>query len=69
MPETRILKDVCKGCGLCCDNVCPENILVISADTINASGYHPAMVTDQSKCKGCGFCYMICPEPAIEVYK
>lgn len=69
MPHVKILEEVCKGCGLCCDEVCPVNILVLSPDRINASGYHPAEVTDNSKCIGCGYCFKICPEPAIEVYK
>ncbi len=24
---------------------------------------------DKKKCNGCGFCYLICPDVAIEVYK
>ncbi len=69
MPEIKILEEVCKGCGLCCDDICPVKILRLSPDRINSSGYHPAEVTDMSKCIGCGYCYMSCPEPAIEVYK
>ncbi len=69
MSEVKILEEVCKGCGLCCDDVCPVKILRLSPDRINSSGYHPAEVIDMSKCIGCGYCYMICPEPAIEVYK
>jgi 2-oxoglutarate ferredoxin oxidoreductase subunit delta len=69
MPEVKILEEVCKGCGLCCDNVCPVDILTLSPDRINSSGYHPVDVTDMKKCIGCGYCFKMCPEPAIEVYK
>ena len=69
MPTVKILEEVCKGCGLCCDKVCPVDILILDPDNINSNGYHPAKVTDMEKCQGCGYCYMVCPEPAIEVYK
>ena len=69
MPEIKILENICKGCGLCCDDICPVKILILSPTCINSSGYHPVEVTDMSKCIGCGYCYIVCPEPAIEVYK
>ena len=69
MPEVKILEEVCKGCGLCCDSICPVDILVLAPDKINSSGYHPATVTHMEKCTGCGYCYIVCPEQAIEVYK
>jgi len=69
MPQVKILEEICKGCGLCCDDVCPVKILRLAPDRINSSGYHPAEVIDMEKCIGCGYCYMVCPEPAIEVYK
>jgi len=32
-------------------------------------GYHPAECFDPSKCTGCTFCAIVCPDVAIEVYK
>ena len=58
--ETR-----CKGCELC-TTACPKKLIVMSK-SINASGYHPAEITDQSQCIGCAFCAMMCPDVAIEV--
>lgn len=65
--RTEILIDVCKGCGLCVE-FCPREIIKLSED-INGSGYHPAEITDQDKCIACGFCYLICPEPAAVIYR
>lgn len=67
MPEAKIFEDICKGCELCVPS-CPVKIIVM-AERINRHGYHPAKITDQSKCIGCGYCYIMCPEPAIEIYK
>jgi 2-oxoglutarate ferredoxin oxidoreductase subunit delta len=67
--EVKIFENICKGCGLCCDDICPVKILILSPDKINSSGYHPAVVTDQSKCIACGYCFKVCPEPALEVWK
>ena len=40
---------LCKGCGLCA-RACPKGIIALSGTKINAKGYHPAEVTDMSKC-------------------
>ena len=65
--RTEILIEVCKGCSLCVE-FCPRKIIRLS-DEINSSGYHPAEITDQEKCIACGFCYLVCPEPAVVVYR
>lgn len=39
MAKLTIVKDLCKGCGLCAD-VCPKGLLALSKH-INARGYHP----------------------------
>ena len=57
----------CKGCGLCI-TACPQELIEISKK-LNASGFHPAVVTDQIKCKGCALCALMCPDVAIEVEK
>ena len=44
----------CKGCGLCV-NVCPKKLISLSQE-INAKGYNPAQINDQSACIACAFC-------------
>ncbi|MBQ2767094.1 MAG: 4Fe-4S binding protein [Clostridia bacterium] len=58
--------DLCKGCGLC-TQVCPKKILILSPDTLNAKGYHPAEVTDMDKCIACAMCATMCPDTVIRV--
>lgn len=67
MEKVRIDQDRCKGCGLC-TLYCPAKILVLS-NKININGYHPAMVTDPSRCISCLNCYLICPDLCYEVHK
>ena len=40
-----IEQDRCKGCVLC-TNVCPQNVLFMNNDVLNAKGYHPAELVD-----------------------
>ncbi len=67
---SRIVVDdrFCKGCGLCVD-ACSQGILALDLQRINEKGYHPAMLTDPSKCTACTFCALMCPDCAITVYK
>ena len=60
--------DRCKGCGLCVD-ACPKKILALSEETMNAKGYHPALMTDQAKCIACAMCATMCPDTVITVIK
>lgn len=62
----QINKDRCKGCGLCTIN-CPVEILIIDSKAVNAKGYRPATVTDDSVCTGCGNCALMCPDSTITV--
>lgn len=65
----RIVVDdfYCKACELCI-NACPQDVIALSLERINAKGYHPAeMVKDG--CTGCGICSVVCPEAAITVYR
>jgi 2-oxoglutarate ferredoxin oxidoreductase subunit delta len=59
-------KNNCKGCELCVD-ACPQKIIVIDKTTINAKGYHPAVVKESEKCTGCANCALMCPDSIITV--
>ena len=47
--------------------MCNQAIIVLDPDTLTDKGYHPAMLTDESKCTACANCALICPEVAITV--
>ncbi|MBQ8276218.1 MAG: 4Fe-4S binding protein [Clostridia bacterium] len=66
MNKVSFQVDLCKGCGLC-TLVCPKKILELSPDTLNAKGYHPAVVTDMAKCIACAMCASMCPDTVIRV--
>ncbi len=63
--KVKILKERCKGCGLCVQ-ACPKNNLSLGKK-FNASGYAYAKPGDD--CIGCGICAELCPDIAIRVYK
>ena len=50
-----------------CVIACPMHILELDKKTTNSKGYHPAHVTDQAKCTGCGSCTVMCPDVDIRV--
>ena len=67
MAKLTIVKDLCKGCGLCAD-VCPKGLLALSKH-INARGYHLIAIEEQEKCIGCGACENLCPaRPFSAIY-
>lgn len=66
MAKITINEVVCKGCGMCII-ACPRKIIELSKDKINAKGYHPAELTDESLCTGCASCATMCPDVAITV--
>ena len=68
MPKVSFNEDKCKGCGLC-ENACPKKIIGLMRDRLNAKGYHPAGLTDESACIACAFCAVMCPETIITVEK
>jgi 2-oxoglutarate ferredoxin oxidoreductase subunit delta len=64
-----IHQDRCKGCGLC-PTVCPQNVIHMADDILNAKGYHPASLVDpDEQCTGCAICAVICPDVCITVYR
>lgn len=59
----------CKGCELC-TLVCPQEVLLMDGGTLNAKGYHPAVLADpDAQCTGCGICAVMCPDVCITVYR
>ncbi len=63
--KVTINKEKCKGCGYCVE-FCPRGALIMTTE-INAKGYSPAALADETKCSTCGFCEIICPEFTIKV--
>lgn len=59
----------CKGCELC-TSVCPQHVIAMNEATLNAKGYHPAILIDpHQECTGCAICAVICPDVCITVYR
>lgn len=66
MAKITIDENVCKGCELCV-NACPQKLISLCKEKLNAKGYHPASVADMDKCTGCASCATMCPDCAITV--
>ncbi len=59
----------CKGCTLCVI-ACPQNVIAMVTEYVNAKGYYPAHLVDpEGKCTGCALCAVACPDVCITVYR
>lgn len=58
----------CKGCSLCAA-FCPQEVISLDGDHLNARGYHPAQLSVETGCTGCGICAIVCPDACITVYR
>lgn len=71
MAKGRVVIDEarCKGCALC-TTACPQGVLVMAHDRLNARGYHPVLFEDpQGNCTGCALCAVMCPDMCFTVYR
>ena len=66
MRKVALNTDYCKSCGYC-TAACKQNALHISG-TMNESGYNVVSV-DESRCVGCGLCYVVCPDYVFNVFE
>jgi len=59
----------CKGCDLC-TLFCPQDVIQLDSNTLNAKGYHPAILVENEKqCTGCSVCAVVCPDVCITVLR
>jgi 2-oxoglutarate ferredoxin oxidoreductase subunit delta len=61
--QITIIKDRCKGCGLCV-LYCPKEVLEMSKE-INVKGNFIPQVKKIKNCIGCNLCFKFCPDFAI----
>ena len=66
MGKITINESLCKGWEMCV-NACPLHLLELDKSRLNVKGYHPAHMTDMSKCSGCKSCATMCPDVCITV--
>ena len=67
MGKVTVIKDRCKGCGLCVE-ACPQHNLSLGKK-FNAQGYTYVTFDPKGKCTGCAFCAELCPDQALKVFR
>ena len=67
MPKVTVLKERCKGCGLCVEACLKKNLII--GDKFNSQGYAYVRWRKDHDCTGCAFCAELCPDMALRVYK
>ena len=68
--KVTIFTESCKGmddCGIC-RFVCPKDLFEACKE-MNAAGYYPPEIKDESECTGCQNCMICCPDFAIVAEK
>jgi len=65
--SVHIIRERCKGCHLCI-HFCEFDVLT-AEDTVNEHGYFSVRALEPDTCRGCGACYAVCPDMAIEIRK
>ncbi len=63
--EIYIIKERCKGCGICVE-VCQTKVLELSEE-LNSQGFRTPNVINPEECLNCGMCEMFCSDFAIWV--
>ncbi|MCC8079182.1 MAG: 4Fe-4S binding protein [Oscillospiraceae bacterium] len=66
MAKLTFRTELCKGCGLCVE-ACPRGLIELSRTQLNKNGHSPAEMTDETRCIGCAFCAIMCPDCVITV--
>lgn len=66
MAKLTFNSDLCKSCSLCVE-ACPKGLLYIDTSVLNAKGYNPAAIRNESECIGCAICAKMCPDCIIKV--
>lgn len=58
----------CKGCRLCVV-ACPKQVISLTQNKVNISGYSYAEPVHPDDCVGCSACGIVCPDGCITVYR
>ena len=51
MAKVVFFEEKCKGCYLCV-SACPNQLIKVAENRMNAKGFRPVEVTEQEKCIG-----------------
>ena len=65
MARIRIIRQYCKGCGLCIA-YCNRGVLAMPEEA-GPKGVQVPEVIDEAKCRACMRCVLMCPDAAIEI--